>query len=41
MPNADEIERAQRFIREAPTPREGLQDVLWVLLNSREFLFNH
>lgn len=41
VPEVDEIERAQRFIREAPTPREGLQDVLWVLLNSREFLFNH
>ena len=27
--------------REAPTPREGVQDLLWVLLNSREFLFNH
>ncbi|MSQ94377.1 MAG: DUF1553 domain-containing protein [Gemmataceae bacterium] len=41
LPNADEVERSQRFIRESPTPREGLQDVLWVLLNSREFLFNH
>ena len=41
VPNQDEIDRAQRFIREAPTPREGLQDLLWVLLNSREFLFNH
>ncbi|MBI2808328.1 MAG: DUF1553 domain-containing protein [Planctomycetes bacterium] len=41
MPNQDEIDRAQRFIREAPTPREGLQDVLWALVNSREYLFNH
>ena len=41
VPNQDEIDRGLRFIREAPTPREGLQDVLWVLLNSREFLFNH
>lgn len=41
LPNQDEIDRAQRFLREAPTPREGLQDVLWVLLNSREFMFNH
>lgn len=41
VPNQDEIDRAQRFLREAPTPREGLQDVLWVLLNSREFMFNH
>ncbi|MBI3823105.1 MAG: DUF1553 domain-containing protein [Planctomycetes bacterium] len=41
VPNADEIDRAKRFVREAPTPREGLQDLLWVLLNSREFTFNH
>jgi hypothetical protein len=41
MPNADEIDRANRWIREAATPREGLQDLLWVLLNSREFTFNH
>jgi hypothetical protein len=40
-PNQDEIDRAERWIREAPTPREGLQDLLWVLLNSREFMFNH
>ncbi|HZZ78554.1 MAG TPA: DUF1553 domain-containing protein [Gemmataceae bacterium] len=41
VPNADEIDRANRWIREAATPREGLQDLLWVLLNSREFTFNH
>jgi hypothetical protein len=41
LPNQDEIDRAQRWQREAPTPREGLHDLLWALLNSREFLFNH
>jgi hypothetical protein len=41
QPNQDEIDRAERWIREAPNAREGLQDLLWVLLNSREFLFNH
>ena len=25
----------------AKTTGEGLQDLLWVLLNTREFLFNH
>jgi hypothetical protein len=41
VPRAEEIERAQHWISMAPTPREGLQDLLWALLNSREFLFNH
>jgi len=40
-PNQEEIDRSQRWIREAPSAREGLQDLLWTLLNSREFVFNH
>jgi len=40
-PRAEELARAQDGIRAAPTPKEGVQDLLWVLLNSREFLFNH
>jgi hypothetical protein len=41
LPTADETTKAQRWISAAPTAREGLQDFLWTLLNSREFLFNH
>jgi Protein of unknown function (DUF1553)/Protein of unknown function (DUF1549)/Bacterial Ig-like domain (group 2) len=41
VPRAEEIERAQHWIGMAPTPREGVQDFLWSLLNSREFMFNH
>jgi hypothetical protein len=39
-PTADELAKAEGWVKSAPTPREGLQDVLWVLVNSREFLFN-
>ena len=39
-PRPDEIERARHWISMAPSHREGLQDVLWALLNSKEFLFN-
>ncbi len=40
-PRADELGRAIQWVRRAPSEREGLQDLLWALLNSREFLFNH
>jgi hypothetical protein len=39
-PTKDEVAKAQGWVASAPTVREGLQDVLWVLVNSREFLFN-
>src|SRR5262249_18025169 len=39
-PRADEIAKAREWILAAPTQKEGVQDLLWVLLNSREFLFN-
>jgi len=37
----EEIERARHWVSQAASQREGLQDLMWVLLNSREFLFNH
>ena len=39
-PSADEAAKAAGWVKSAPTPRDGLQDLLWVLVNSREFLFN-
>ncbi|HYT91080.1 MAG TPA: DUF1553 domain-containing protein [Gemmataceae bacterium] len=39
-PRPEELDRDLGWIRRAPNVREGVQDRLWVLLNSREFLFN-
>ena len=39
-PTKDELAKAEGWVKAAPSPREGLQDLLWVLVNSREFLFN-
>ena len=39
-PSKDERAKAEGWVTSAPTPRDGLQDLLWVLVNSREFLFN-
>jgi hypothetical protein len=40
-PRPEEVQRALTWLGRAPTPREGAQDLLWALINSREFLFNH
>jgi hypothetical protein len=40
-PQPGETAKAMEWIKKAPTEREGVQDLLWVLLNRSEFLFNH
>ena len=40
-PRPEELEAALRWINQAPNPRIGAEDLLWTLINSREFLFNH
>ena len=36
-PRPEELTKAQEWITTAATPREGAQDLLWVLLNSTEY----
>jgi hypothetical protein len=40
-PRPEEMQRDLKWLAEAPSLKEGAADRLWVLLNSREFLFNH
>ncbi|MCE9603338.1 MAG: DUF1549 and DUF1553 domain-containing protein [Planctomycetia bacterium] len=40
-PRTHERTRALAHIRAAATPLEGLNDVLWALLNTQEFITNH
>jgi hypothetical protein len=40
-PTDAEMKKALDYIAKSPTPKEGYEDLMWVMLNTREFLFNH
>lgn len=40
-PSSEESERCVKIMERSKNRREGLENVLWALCNSREFLFNH
>ena len=40
-PNATELARSQHAIAIAENPTNGISDVLWALINSKEFILNH
>jgi hypothetical protein len=41
LPNAAEMKQAQADVAAAPTPIDGIRELLWAMLNTREFMVNH
>jgi hypothetical protein len=41
MPNDEERQTCVKHVKESSSPQRGLEDVLWSLLNTREFILNH
>src|SRR5262249_40549590 len=40
-PNEKEKGMTLSYVEQPPTPKEGYEDLMWAILNSREFVFNH
>ena len=41
FPDNEERSAAEQAIAKAGDPKRGYEDLLWALLNSKEFLYNH
>lgn len=41
LPTDSELAVARSYLQKAETPHAGLRDLMWALLNSKEFILNH
>ena len=40
-PTAEELQRSKQYVLETDQPSAGLRDLVWALLNTKEFIVNH
>lgn len=40
-PSSEELQRSKQHIKESEQPSTGMRDVVWALLNTKEFIVNH
>lgn len=41
MPTADELKKGEAYLKESTDASEGLRDLMWALMNAKEFVVNH
>ena len=41
LPRPEEVARAKQHLSSTPSTEEGLTDLLWALMNTKEFILNH
>jgi len=41
FPSEKEVTQASAYIKKIGVPREAYEDLMWAMINSKEFLFNH
>jgi len=41
LPTDEERGTSMKYVKDSPTPQRGYEDLMWGLLNTREFLLNH
>jgi len=40
-PNQAELDRSLEFVADSSTPMQGIRDLMWALINTKEFIVNH